>query len=177
MVELSRRFFLGGAIALVAAKTFEPTLSLASNMPTIKGRLDFDDSAGFNALFANEPVIFNKDQIGIESHEGIIFYKGVFRLDKSLSIIKKSVIEFQGRIILHCANLPIDEPVASFERGASWNTENFGMRLMLNLPEGHKVPLFLYKGSDEKLGRGNFDLKGVTQTIDVDEAYKLERGS
>lgn len=67
MVELSRRFFLGGAIALVAVQTFKP--SLASNMPTIYGNGIKDDSAGFNALFAKEPVIFNKDQIGIESHD------------------------------------------------------------------------------------------------------------
>src|ERR1700679_3512759 len=94
MVELSRRFFLGGAIALVAAQTFKP--SFASNMPTIHGNWRDDDSAGFNALFSNEPVLFKKEKIAVEGYEGIIIFKGRFKIDKTIEISKRTKLKVEG---------------------------------------------------------------------------------
>lgn len=92
MINLSRRFFLGGAIALVAAKTFVPSVNAMGNMPTIYGNGVDNDSFGLASLFRNEPVIFNKDQIGVEEHKGIVFYSGRFNIKNTVNIPKNADI-------------------------------------------------------------------------------------
>ncbi len=86
MVELSRRFFLGGALSLLAVTTFEATVRNRSNMPIIYGDGIQDDSGGLNALFRNDPVIFDKDMIGVDSHKGIHFHRGFYRIHNTLDI-------------------------------------------------------------------------------------------
>jgi hypothetical protein len=86
MVDISRRFFLGGAISLVAATTFAPSISAMMNMPTIYGDGVRDDTSGLYALLHNEPCTFNKEQIGVEKHEGIVFHRGWFVVNKTIEI-------------------------------------------------------------------------------------------
>lgn len=95
MVELSRRFFLGGAIALIAAQTFKPSANAMSNLPTIYGNGLEDDSFGIAALFRNEPVIFKDDQIGVEDHKGIIFKKGNFLILHTVDVPKELNLEIE----------------------------------------------------------------------------------
>lgn len=91
-MNLNRRMFLGGSLSLIAAVTFVPVAS--SNMPRIWGRLDKDDGDGFGALFRNEPVIFENDNIGIDSHQGIVFHKGTFVISHTVTIPKNCKISF-----------------------------------------------------------------------------------
>lgn len=97
MVEISRRLFLGGAISLIGVKTFAPSVSIAamSNMPTIYADGVHSDVAGLGALFRNEPVIFPKDKIAVESQEGVIFHKGVFVVDQTIYLPRNSKITFE----------------------------------------------------------------------------------
>lgn len=95
MVELSRRFFLGGAIALIAAQTFKPSVNAMGNMPTIHGNGLEDDSFGIAALFRNEPVIFKDDQIGVEDHKGIVFKKGNFLILHTVDVPKELNLEIE----------------------------------------------------------------------------------
>jgi|ERR1019366_3105663 hypothetical protein len=85
-MNISRRFFLGGAISLVAAATFTPTVSAMMNLPTIYGDGVQDDTSGLYALLNNEPCTFNKEQIGVESHEGIVFHNGRFLIRNTIEI-------------------------------------------------------------------------------------------
>lgn len=94
-MELSRRFFLGGAIALIAAQTFKPSVNAMGNMPTIYGDGVNDDSFGLASLFRNDPVIFSKDQIGVEDHKGIIFKKGNFVILNSVDVPKELKLEVE----------------------------------------------------------------------------------
>lgn len=94
MVELSRRFFLKGSIALVAAVTFVPSVSALANIPTIYGDGKHDDTGGLQALMRNEPVNFNADQIGVESHHGIIFYKGFFSVERTINVPPEVDVKF-----------------------------------------------------------------------------------
>lgn len=152
-MELSRRFFLGGAIALVAVQTFKPTLA-SSNMPKIYGDLNHDDSAGFNALFSNEPVIFNKEQIGVENHQGIFIYKGSFRIDSPIEINRKTNLNIVDRFTIDAYALPIDEPLFIYE-GKFIDMSKYDGLFSLGLTEIRKVPLFRNKGSNDE----NFNLK------------------
>lgn len=96
-MEISRRFFLGGAISLAAAVTFKPSIAMMANIPTIYGDGKQDDSGGLSALFANEPVTFNKEQIGVESHKGITFHSGLFKINRTVNIPKNSIIKFDKK--------------------------------------------------------------------------------
>jgi len=92
-MNLSRRFFLGGAISLVAVQTFIPNVSAMMNLPTIYGDGVHDDTAGLGAIFRNEPVTFNKEQIGVDSHEGLTFHHGRFKITNTVNIPANSKIE------------------------------------------------------------------------------------
>lgn len=95
MVQINRRFFLGGAISLVAAQTFVPSISAMMNLPTIYGDGKNDDTAGLGALFRNEPVTFKKEQIGVDSHEGLTFHGGNFVVTNSIHIPAKTKIDIE----------------------------------------------------------------------------------
>lgn len=98
MVELSRRFFLKGAISLTAAVTFAPSISAMQNLPTIYGDGVGDDTGGLSALFRNDPVTFNKEQIGVDSHKGITFHHGIFNITRTVEIPRNSVFKIDGVI-------------------------------------------------------------------------------
>lgn len=94
-MNINRRFFLGGALSLIAATTFKP--SIAGNMPTIYGDGVTDDSGGLYALLNNEPVLFNKEQIGVEDHKGIVFHNGRFVVNNTIEIPNDCNILFETK--------------------------------------------------------------------------------
>ena len=85
-MNLDRRSFLGGLISLVAVKQFDVNKSFASNLPKIYSDGKNDDSHGLGALFRNEPCIFSKDNIGVESHGGIVIHGGKYIINNTVHI-------------------------------------------------------------------------------------------
>ena len=153
-MELTRRFFLGGAIALLAAQTFKPSISQGSNLPKIWGDAEqHDDSMGFNALFNRDPVIFRKDDIGVETHEGIIIYKGWYRVDRPLEIFKKTNLTVIGGWRINASELPPDEPLIIYE-DTSFHPLNINFEL--EMKELRKVPLFKRLADGKAIAPGNF---------------------
>ena len=95
MPELSRRFFLSGAISLIAASTFEPLPSMA-NVPRIYADRKHDDTSGLGALFRHEPVIFSRDNIGVDKHKGITFHTGRFKITQTLELPPGLKVKVEG---------------------------------------------------------------------------------
>ncbi len=144
-MEISRRFFLGGAIAVVVAQTFKPALS--SNMPTIYGNGRDDDSAGFNALFANEPVIFKRDQLGLESHDGIIIFKGNFKISKTIEITKRTKLQIADNFNIDASDLPSDMPLIFYHPDTPFDPSVMDNKITLTM--GNRlVPMDQYDWSD-----------------------------
>lgn len=85
MTELSRRLFLGGAVSLLAASTFSPGPSTA-NIPRIWGDGQHDDTSGLGALFRRDPVVFSAEKIGVDSHKGIVFHRGLFKITQTIEV-------------------------------------------------------------------------------------------
>lgn len=85
-MELSRRFFLGGAISLLAANTFVPSASASGNLPHIWGDGKHDDTSGLGALFRKEPVIFSNENLGVDEHEGILFHTGRYKVTGTIEL-------------------------------------------------------------------------------------------
>lgn len=145
MVELSRRWFLGGSIALIAAQTFIPSVSHIGNMPTIYGNGRDDDTGGLAALFSNEPVLFNKEQIGVDSHQGIEIFAGRFMVSRTIEVpkgislkidIKRDRPHFIGE------RLPDNEPFFSFmDQGAG---SDFSGKAHFDTMLNHRAALVHY---------------------------------
>lgn len=95
MVELTRRFFLSGAISLLAASTFEVLPSMA-NLPRIYADRKNDDTSGLGALFRREPVIFSRDNIGVDKHKGITFHTGRFKITQILELPPGLKVKVEG---------------------------------------------------------------------------------
>lgn len=85
-MELSRRFFLGGAISLLAANTFVPSASASGNLPRIWGDGKHDDTSGLGALFRKEPVIFSSDKLGVDDFSNATFHWGKFRVTQTIEL-------------------------------------------------------------------------------------------
>lgn len=119
-MDISRRFFLGGAISLVAAATFAPSVSAMMNLPTIYGDGVKDDTSGLFALLNNEPCTFNKEQIGVDSHSGVIFHRGRFVVNKTIEIPANAILKVENP---HFLGLELDDkqPFFMCERGFAAN--------------------------------------------------------
>lgn len=144
MVELSRRFFLGGAIALIAAQTFKPSLNAMGNMPTIHGDGINDDSYGLGCLFRNEPVIFKKDQLGVDEHKGVIFYSGVFAIERTVNLPAKAKIEM---IRAHFIGTKLEPEMAFFDAEYGFNNRQFDSgKAIFELKKG--APNLLIRNED-----------------------------
>lgn len=142
MVNLNRRFFLGGAISLVAAQTFIPSVAAMSNMPTIYGDGIKADAFGLAALFRNDPVIFDKDKIAVEKHGGITFHSGQYLIDSTVEVPKDLNVEFDGmRVSFMDFNLDPSQPFFSFFRK---KYIRFGVELYEYDSNYHKFEKALY---------------------------------
>jgi len=146
MVDISRRFFLGGAISLVAAVTFKPSVSAMMNLPTIYGDGKTDDTAGLGALFRSEPVTFKKEQIGIDKHEGLTFHKGSFVISNSIHIPENTKIEIEKAHFIG-RDLPDDFPFFICEdfsgKGFS-NSLKPGVQTVWEVQRTHKSKFISY---------------------------------
>lgn len=160
-MQISRRFFLGSAISLVAAQTFVPSVSAMINLPTIYGDGKTDDSYGLGALFRNEPVIFKKDQLAIDSHGGITFHRGEFLITQPVRI-SKDVDIFVNQVLFRAPDLDLNLPMFIMEAGDN-RTLTDNRNLILELPHGHHVPLFAIE-TNGKWMNGNF--KNTNKTYD-----------
>ena len=85
-MDATRRMFLGGAISLLAVKTFVPSVQAQKNLPQIWGDGRHDDTSGLGSLFRREPVWFAPDKIGVDEHGGIIFHNGIFKVTQTIEI-------------------------------------------------------------------------------------------
>lgn len=106
-VELSRRFFLGGALSLIAASTFEIKAHHIGNMPKIWGDGVHDDTAGLGALLRGEPVLFSKDNLGVDEHKGVTFHNGEYAVAQTIIVPDEAVVEFECATFVG-NDLPVD---------------------------------------------------------------------
>lgn len=152
MVELSRRFFLGGAISLIAAKTFVPSVSAMSNLPTIYGDGKSDDTAGLGALFRREPVTFKKEMIGVDSHEGLTFHKGHFVVTNSIHIPKDTNIDIESAMFIG-DKLPDDFPFficADLSGNGFSNNLKIGVHAIWQVQKTYKSRFVSYPFMEDK---------------------------
>jgi hypothetical protein len=140
-MDISRRFFLGGAISLVAATTFAPSISAMMNLPTIYGDGVRDDTSGLYALLHNEPCTFNKEQIGVENHEGIIFHKGYFIIKNTIEIQKETKLIVEAP---HFIGLTLDSNQPFFMCEKGFKANQFDRWATFHV-EGHRGKLIDYK--------------------------------
>lgn len=93
-MDLTRRFFLGGALSVVAASTFVPRA--VGNLPTIYADGAHDDTSGLGALLRREPVIFSRDHIGLDDHKGIVFHHGRFIITQTIEVPDDVSMKVEG---------------------------------------------------------------------------------
>jgi hypothetical protein len=93
-MDVSRRWFLGGAISLIAVSTFEVTAQ-CGNVPRIYADNVHDDTSGLHALFHNEPVIFSQDDIGVGDSRDIVVHRGVYRVSRTIELPRGLVVRVE----------------------------------------------------------------------------------
>jgi hypothetical protein len=94
-MEISRRFFLGGAISLIAVSTFKVTAG-HGNSPRIWADGQNDDTSGLHALFHNEPVIFSSDDIGVSESRDMVVHRGVYRVSRTIELPPGLVVKVEN---------------------------------------------------------------------------------
>lgn len=150
MVDLTRRWFLGGAISLIAVTT-SAMPKIIGNMPQIWGDGSHDDTGGISALLRAEPVVFTKDMVTVDSHQGITFHNGIFKISRTLEIPEECNLTMD-RPTFRAPNLPLDEPyfrVGSKHRHAfAAGSEDAFANVMFLLRPGHG-PIIHYPPEDE----------------------------
>jgi len=94
-MNLSRRLFLGGAIALAGAAIIP-----AQAMPRIVGDGVHDDADGINALIAGKPVSIENTYLALNSDGRIWFNEGGrFLLGKSINLTRDNTLIVGGTFI------------------------------------------------------------------------------
>lgn len=99
-MNLSRRSFLGGALALMAAPVVAKYIPI---LPRLVGDGHHDDTAGLNALFAGEPVDIVRDVARVfdESPFGSVrLIGGIFRITGPVSIVNRSDFEIAESVFI-----------------------------------------------------------------------------
>lgn len=103
MPELTRRWFLGGALSLIAAQATQLPSGVGAvarelrigNKPAIYGDGVTDDAAGLGALLRREPVLLPKSGIVINDHAGCTIHHGDFKINSEVYIPKDAVFEIE----------------------------------------------------------------------------------
>lgn len=150
-MELSRRFFLAGAISLIAAKTFIP--ANAGNLPTIYGNGLNDDTSGLGALFRNEPCLFNKEMIAVENHEGIEFYFGRFVVFQTINIPRDTKLDFNISKHTHFIGTRLEDNFPFFIcEDFSGHIFEKGIAVTFEVNRSHKAPLVHFPFLNETFG-------------------------
>lgn len=149
-MKMSRRFFLGGAISLIAAQTFIPSVDTMANIPTIYGDGKRDDSGGLGALFRNEPVTFNKEQIGVESHDGIVFHNGTYAISRTVIIPDEVKLKIE-RAVFISKDLPYDDVffwLSTNENKDTYEAFNGNMGLIFECNRAHRKLVHIVETED-----------------------------
>jgi hypothetical protein len=100
-MQLSRRSFLGGVLALSAATLVVPRLPL----PRIVGDGIHDDAPGLNALLCGDPVSIEASGITLSSEGNCLIRNGCFRMSGPLHIPKRI-----GKVELRNSELRWESP-------------------------------------------------------------------
>lgn len=148
-MELSRRFFLSGAISLIAANTFIPSVSAMSNIAKIYANGKDDDSYGLSCLLRNEPVIFNKENIGVDEHKGITFHGGRYLIDHTVEVPKGMEIKIDNNKLfefLGGENLTTEFPFFTFEDYEQFQKFSTGKTIYSIDPKKHQGQLIKWNG-------------------------------
>lgn len=182
MVDLSRRLFLNGAIALIGAKTFTPSVSAMSNLPKIYGDGQHNDSYGFQALFNNEPCIFNRGNIGIEENKGVIIYRGFYKIDKTIIIpsgANVSIERMVGSSGVEFVGIELDDDAPFFNKKSGANVKlNNGVILFEARENGNNKLIAQDKWSrDDELEYNGLDSKKNYQIASEKEIELLSSNS
>jgi hypothetical protein len=98
MTQLSRRFFLGGLLAVGAASTvtLAPLLPLR---PQLWADGIHDDTKALNALFNGETVDILNDEVRLLSSETVTLSGGLFRVSNALRITRPKTIVYNCEFI------------------------------------------------------------------------------
>jgi hypothetical protein len=86
-LQLSRRSFLGGTLAVVAATT----IPLTKSLPVIYGDGIRDDTAGLRALFSKMPVDIVGDQLTLVDADHLILRGGTFVISDTIQVRRPNV--------------------------------------------------------------------------------------
>ncbi len=159
-MDISRRFFLAGLIALAGVKGSPLVASVANNLPEIVGDGVHDDSAGLSALFKNEPVIFSKDRFIVNDHEGVTIVDSYrpnrydFLVSRTIEIGKEVSITSECAINIYAPDFDEMSPlIRCYDRG---KTDVTKFRFSLDMVPT-KVPLIMKLNDDGSvIGKGNF---------------------
>lgn len=119
MTDLSRRAFLGGALALTAAVAV-PIPAFAREtlaLPVVYGDGVHDDTAGLQALFDGKPVIMQGERVQIDRAIGRVEFNGTFRTSATIHIGPQSVEVDAGRLRLVALSKG-DYPAIHLHKGA-----------------------------------------------------------
>lgn len=92
MVELTRRWFLGGALSAVAIVAAQPTVAKellalsARNLPRIWADGRNYDADGIIALLRGEEVMFPRDKLSIKDAQQVIIHSGNYQIDREIEV-------------------------------------------------------------------------------------------
>ncbi len=144
MIDMSRRFFLKGAISLVAASTFVPNVSSMGNYPKIYGDGIKDDAEGLGALFRNDPVIFDKEKIGVDEHKLITFHRGKYLISNTVHIPEEA--EFHIEMVEFISKLPDDFPFfnCGWKNSRYFSNTGGGVQVIFTVKPSHKAKFITY---------------------------------
>lgn len=150
MTDLTRRFFLGGAISLIAVQA-SAMPKIMGNMPQIWGDGSHDDTGGISALLRSEPVVFTKDKVTVDSHQGITFHRGLFKISRTLEIPEECNLTMD-RPTFRAPDLENDEPFfrvgAKHRHAFASGSEDAFANVIFMLQPGHG-PIIHYPPEDD----------------------------
>lgn len=116
MVEVSRRWFMGGALGVAAAAVMP--LGAAYDA-VLYGDGIHDDTAALQALFDGRPVYVKNDGVVLKSNDGHISLKGGnYKISETLNIAPGKTIQLAG-LHIDCKNLPEGRCLFWFNRHLS----------------------------------------------------------
>lgn len=103
-MQLTRRWFLGGAISLAAASVTQLPSGVGAvarelksgNKPQIWADGTHDDSHGIGALLRQEVVLLPTSGIIIHSHGGCTIHQGNFRINTEVNVPPHAVFDIQS---------------------------------------------------------------------------------
>jgi len=107
-IDLTRRFFLGGAVSAVVIAS-APRLAL-SNTPVIYANGIKDDTIGLYALLRGDPVHFPSDKIELSAYKDIILHSGKYVISETVAVPKGCQVRMEAACFTASDRLLIRQP-------------------------------------------------------------------